>query len=202
MPPLVASSTVTRLRTAERQARNEAWARIPLSLCSSVAMPFTLRMFTDLQASGNAFLCGRAPLWGDVFAFLWRIHPAYYRPYSARRYLDFPACSRLRRHCQHLAAQPGTPLAEACAEIEAYLARAFSDSPAGEPATDDSPLRTVPHFVDSVVDWCATRYGWEPATILDLPIACLFQLRRAAAISAGETVIDPSHTEIQKTWNR
>lgn len=188
---------IAQIQTEERNQRSEAWARIPAVVAGSMALPFTLRMHTELQLSGNAFLAGRPPLWGDVFAFLWRVHPAYYRPYSARRFIDFPACSRLRRHCQFLAAQPGSPLAFAAGEIMGYLGRAFADAPASAPAREDGPLGTLCHLTDSAVDWCASRYGWTPDVILDLPLACVFQLRRAAAISAGEPVIDPSHTKIQ-----
>jgi hypothetical protein len=188
---------VNKIQDAERKARSQSWAGIPFELCGSIAMPITLRMVNELTLIDNAFFTGKHPLWGDVFTLLWRVHPAYYRPYSARRFLDFPACTRLRRHCQNMAAETGEPLRAAVSEINAFLNQAYADSPAGDASPDESPLRTIPHFLDSVIDWAGSRYGWSHAQVLDLPIACVFQLRRASAIAVGETIIDPSHAEIQ-----
>jgi hypothetical protein len=96
-----------------------------------------------------------------------------------------------------MAAETGEPLRAAVSEINAFLNQAYADSPAGDASPDESPLRTIPHFLDSVIDWAGSRYGWSHAQVLDLPIACVFQLRRASAIAVGETIIDPSHAEIQ-----
>jgi hypothetical protein len=154
-------------------------------------------MVMELRRVNCALLTGRAPLWGDIFVYLWRVHPAYYRPASFRRFYDWPTCAALRRHVQRLAAAPGTPLADAETALRAHLAAAYADAPAPD-ATDRTPSPLLPraHLVDSLIHWAATTYSWPPDMILDQPLARLFQLRRAAALATGQDVLDPVHARI------
>jgi len=193
-PPAVAA-----VLADEDRRRSLAWLALPEPLLGSPARLLTLRMEMELRLVRCAFFTGRAPLWGDVFVYLWRLHPAYYRPASLRRYYDWPACAALRRHVQRLAAAPGEPLAAAEAAIRDHIRTAYLDAPAQDPAAPPpSPLEPRAHLVDSLVHWAAGHYGWAPDFTLDQPLARLFQLRRAATLAAGGDVVDPVHDQIQR----
>lgn len=194
MSPAIQAALAT-----EDRRRSLAWLALCEPLLGAPARPLTLRMEMELRLVRCAFFTGRAPLWGDVFVYLWRVHPAYYRPASLRRYYDWPACAGLRRHVQRLAAAPGEPLAAAEAAIREHIRAAYLDAPAPD-ATDrePSPLEPRAHLVDSIVHWAAEHYGWPPDYILDQPLARLFQLRRAATLAAGGDVVDPVHAKIQR----
>lgn len=197
LPPAVSA-----LLAGEDRRRSLAWLALPQPLLAGqLARPLTLRMFQELRLVNCAFVEGRAPLWGDVWVYAWRVHPCYYRPRSARRFFDWPSCALLRRRLQALARQPGTPLADAVAAIRAHLEAAFADAPGADVEPDGKPRQPNPlepraHVADSLIHWAASTYGWRPSEILDLPLAALCQLQRAAAIQRREDVVDPIHARV------
>lgn len=172
------------------------WLGLAPDLCGSPVRPLTLRHVLELMLAGNAFFTGRRALLADVFDFLWRLHPAFYRPGSAHRYFDWPSRERLVRRVR------GLDLLHAEREIHQFISAAYADHP-GEESSEDggtAPKLLVPHanLVDALVEWFAATYSWSPATTLDMPIAQLFQLRRQCGIRHGEDIIDPEHAEIQQ----
>ena len=69
-------------------------------------------------------------------------------------------------------------------EVSAYFADAFLDSPGGP--TDPDPMKVdqprplaTKSFVADILDLVASEYGWPHDTILDLPLAQLWQIRNA-----------------------
>ena len=194
-------AAVAALLAGQDRRRSLAWLALPAPLLAGQpARPLTLRMLQELRLVECAFVTGRAALWGDVWVYAWRVHPCYYRPGSPRRYLDWPSCALLRRRLRALAAQPGQPLADAVAAVRAHLEAAFADLPAPpvDESPEPSPLLPRHHLADSLLHWAASTYGWSTAEILDLPLAAVLQLRRAASLQRGEDVLDPVHPQIQR----
>jgi hypothetical protein len=183
-------------RAAERQhrllihARALAW--VPLRRGASLLLltplvPLTHRHVVELTLARNAFLRGFSPLAGDLFAFLWRLHPLFRRPdgsfpnTSAR--LSF-ACLRsafaryrLRRAVLRCEQEP------AATTIREFLARASQDAAAPECDAVEAPAAPERCPIDNVVDYAARTYHLHPDAVLDLPIALLHQLYRDHLLS-------------------
>lgn len=170
------------------------WLGIVPDLCGSPVRPLTLRHVLELMLAGNAFFTGRRALLADVFDFLWRLHPAFFRPGSVDRFFDWPSRERLVRRVRTI------DLRAAEHEIFAYIQEAYADRPGDDGEPDGAqPKLLIPHanLVDALIEWFAAMYGWEPSTTLGMPVAQLFQLRRQYGIRHGEDIIDPEHAEIR-----
>lgn len=188
------------LLEAERRRRAESWIDLAPPLCGLPSRPLTPRMVMELRYAGNAFLTpGAAILWADVADVLWRLHPRFYRPGSARRFFDWPTRSRVLRHIRRLAA--ANRLFATTEEITDRLAAAFLDAPATDSDRAASgPLTAESDATDSIV-LIALRYAVPLRRHpLDIPYTQLLQLRRAELILQGHAaeIIDPVHAQIQQ----
>jgi hypothetical protein len=195
LPPAIAATLA-----AENQRRCANWLGLSPDLCGSPTRPLTPRMVMELTLAGNAFFAARLPLWTDCHDVLWRLHPRYYRPASPARYFDWPAYANLARRLRRLRAIDD--LDGTAAAIRAHIAAAYLDAPAAPapgaetPGKPASPLAAAPHWLDALCNWVASRYGAAFGHPLDMPLAQIFQLRRAAGIDAGEDIIDPVAEQI------
>ncbi|MBC7367563.1 MAG: hypothetical protein H7343_12280 [Undibacterium sp.] len=170
-------------------------------------VPLTERHRIELALAGNAFFSGRAPLLGDVFIFLWRLSPDFRKPRPAFA----PLVAGLdRKHCKFLrlwlalgsfrAAMAHRALAQAVRHCDLFSAEAAlllwlrhtAQDELGESADGEgkiiarSPAAPAHCYADGLADVLARSYHLRPADALDLPVAMVNQLMRAAALSQAE----------------
>ena len=159
----------------------------------------TERHRVELVFARNSFFTGLQPLLGDVFQFLWRCHPLFFRPdgtFPNHRgpvswWLRFRACYTRRTLLAHVRR---CDLVSAAGAIRARLAEVEQDAlgaPLEENAQARSPLAPDFNYFDSLVDSLGVRYGYTPDEILDLPRALVHQLARNHALSSedGELLV-------------
>jgi hypothetical protein len=163
----------------------------------------TERMRLELTLAGNAFLCGGEPGHGDLFVYLWRLHPEFCRPLphrvpALRRWghapgrflLNWYAYGRLRparlqawlvRQCRR------ADLPAAAALVAARLALADQDAPGADLETTRRSLVAPPFcYFDDLVDYVSRTYHVPPGAVLDLPRALVHQLYRNRLLSAPD----------------
>jgi hypothetical protein len=175
---------------------------IPLRRGGAFRVPqvlITERIRLELHLAGNALVCGRAPLLGDVFLCLWRHHPEFRRPLPARAAVlrdlgRWPALLRLallryaygdlsvaRLHRWLSRRVAACDLFAAEKILAGRLRTAEQDAPAAAYESGaGTPSAAAPEFcaVDDLVDWLSTTYGLSPAAALDVPRALVHQLWR------------------------
>lgn len=143
----------------------EAFAGVEPRLCGVEVLPFTPRMFVELDGSGNRFLSGREePRMEDVAAFLWRISPVYNRIDSAMR-SDFI-------FALPIALYPSSDQ-EVVSQIFEYMRRAWAGMPLFKGKT--SKQQSISTWISHLVHMFAKEYGWTEEYILDLPFRRLWQ---------------------------
>lgn len=159
-------------------------------------VPLTLRSRLELKLARNSFfLAGAPPLLGDVFLFLWRLHPHYcaLRPLRAGAIANL-ASRRFRflrvwwahgsfraavAHRLLTARVRRCDLSAAISSIQAFLAATYQDN-----AGDDAKVRrrgsAAPERdeTDNQVDYLMTVYRLTAEQALDLPLALAHQLYR------------------------
>lgn len=201
---------------AANRARALAWLPEPPMLCGRQIRHFTPRMRLDLELAGNAFASGRAPRKHDVFAFLWRLNPAYApmaRPHLAKRRHRLGVYGSLARECCLLRAFGAVRPWRAYLGLERHVAKlnliaamleifdfrrtVFRDRPAGTLGRreDDGKLSLIPppepHWLDNLVEWFGVHFhAWTWEEVLDAPFVRLYQLHRCWCIEHGVDVID------------
>ena len=212
-------------RAAERRHRDLAHLRalcwLPLqrhgvTFARTPLVPFTRRHRIELELARNAFFGPQPVLLGDVFLFLWRLHPLYTPPRPGREQLvanlaakRFPllrqwcALGSLGRACLHRRLTRfvrRSDLAAASAAIRRYLDIAYQDapgeacSPTGQRARR-SAISPPRHSADNHTAWLMRTYGLSHEEALDFPIALEHQLARELELQQpdGElNVSDPS----------
>lgn len=155
-----------------RQARDryrsnalEAFAGIEPKICGRVqVVPFTLRMFVELDGAGNRFLTGSdAPQIEDALMFLWRVSPIYSRTDEETRN-DFI-------RTVPLAIYPYGE-AELVSQIIEYIRRTLSGAPLTKKSRGSDSVGT---WISSIVHIFAKEYGWTEDYILDLPLRRIWQ---------------------------
>jgi hypothetical protein len=186
----------------EHMLRGFNWLGVAPELCRCPVVALTPRIVFELSVLDNALLRGRPATPADLFEFLWRLHPNFRREDGdmpnrpsgkGSALLAFFARRWLRRHVRQLSLWPAE------SRIREWLDANWQDEPA-EVTRDHAPETpfppSVPHMLDSVCDWWGNRYGVDPRTALDVPLALIFQCRRLIAIRNGEKVIDRSRKPI------
>jgi hypothetical protein len=192
-------------RAAEQRNRLIAYLPGPAPVCGVMIRHLTPRAAAELSLAGNAFAASTPPLRADVFQFLWRLHPAFERPRriapgatllrSVRAYGFRAGLARWRlARYVHRYSLPG-----AIAEIRAYLSTVYQDAP----GDDDPGTRAARSLVRPPMCWVDNYTlhflrilpGLTPETMVDVPLARLFQLDREHRLRQpdGElNVFDPS----------
>jgi hypothetical protein len=161
-------------RETERRNRALAFAGLTHRVCGVEINPFTPRHRLALGLVLNAFVCGDAPLAGDVFAFLWLCSPSFVPLSGWTRWLSELRQWRLRRHVRRL------DLETAKREVRAYLAAQLADAPdswGSDDAPDQSPW--VSWFAKDASFWMEVHGGFTVESYLATPYLVLQQLYRA-----------------------
>lgn len=146
----------------EQEERDLAFCDWLVPLCGLEVRQFSLLHLIILGNCDNAFVSNADPKPEDVAFFLWVVSPQY-RPNSQGERDAF---------CKDIGAK--VKFVPACAEIAAYLDRAFQDMPAGS----SPPGKSYTSFVAPICDLFAREYGWDDQAVIRKPVARLFQLLR------------------------
>jgi hypothetical protein len=201
-PKFLAARAAERSHRDHAHLRSFAWltlTRAGRATCSTPLVPFTLRHRLALRLARNAFFCARPVLRGDVFLFLWRLHPLYRAPRfgyesvvaglqfrrfrllrlwlalgSLRSAIMHRRLTRFVRQCD---------LSVARERIEAFLSVADQDLPGAEIGEGHGQVRRsriAPerNDADNLVDWLMSTYHLSHDEALDLPVAVANQLYR------------------------
>lgn len=136
-------------------------------------LPFTPRMFLELDYAGNDCLLGvRDPNPIHVEQFLWRISERFDRSASDPKKPGSPRRAVIAALASH-------PYIETVDQIHAYVKTAWTSEPMPFVVRTGKKRRAAPKsagtWVSSIVDAIASEYGWTEAEILDLPFRRLFQ---------------------------
>lgn len=148
------------------------------------------RHMFELLRSGNALASGGLrPLLGDVFEFLWRLHPYYRSP--AGNWPNLTSYDRrpgwLRTRLSHWLVRRAVAridLAAAESLLRARIREAFQDSPKNN--DNQAPSALAPDL--SMFDYASHFFaaaGWTREQILEEHVAWTFQVMRADDIMNG-----------------
>lgn len=151
----------TEAREREQANRDLSFLNLPIPLCGVVVRQFNLKHLILLGNVDNAFITHtRAPEVSDVAQFLWIVSTEYSLEEKAR--------TKFVRKLKDVKFLP------AVKEINEYIDTAFQDAPAGSAATG----KTYTANCASLVELMAHEYGWDDETIMEKPVARLFQYLR------------------------
>ena len=167
----------------EHLNRGMAFVGVPWTLVGCDVLHLAPRHRLELQMTGNAFMGGAVqPLAGDIFQFLWRLHPKFARKVRSLPVLwAYAALKRRVRRCNQ---------AKAKAAIVAYLGAMLQDLP------EDNGKAEAQRRVDAAnyVHWMATEAhfyltiyrGMTIDAYMDTPYLALQQLFRAYRLANEE----------------
>lgn len=181
-----------------REEENRIIAHLPYArpLLGQPIVTLTWRHCLELTLARNAFFTNQAPELGDVFDFIWRLHPAFFRPDGTRPNLPEGARIVARWRCALVRAALAArvrrfSLAAARAAVEAWIDASYQDMPTestnknGSEASAVSRLSPRLTWFDSVVAQYEAG-GHSRHYALDLGVALSFQMMRARLIASGE----------------
>ncbi len=162
-------------------------------------VPLTERHRLELALVGNAILCGRAPLLGDIMQFLWRLNPYFRRPDGTYPNLTGPvpifftwlrsrvaraALARAVRRCDLFAAERA---------IHEWLQVAEQDGHCGVSAKVTRSRLTPEHcYPDDLTNHLCSTYTIAPTQVLDLSVALVNQLWRAELLTRPNSELSVS----------
>ncbi len=146
----------------ESQLRDLTFLNYPLPLCGVKVRQFTPRHLILLEHCDNAFICGRAPDLEDILVFMWIVSTDYCLDQTARD-------AWLKSWMKNAADLKVVPA------IKEYLDAAFYDSPAMGGGVHG---KSYTASIAVVVDIIAVEYGWDDESILEKPLARIFQYLR------------------------
>lgn len=164
---------VAELRARERQNRALAFSGITRTVCGVELVSLTPRARLELQLLRNAFAVpGAEPLEGDVFTFLWVLHPARNRGAGGLQKLqDWARQALLRRRVKRL------ELEHATREIRIFMVEQLQDLP--ESSGDGRDQSAWVHWMGAEASWWIQVHGgFTFAEYLATPYLVLQQLYR------------------------
>lgn len=169
---------------AETTARDIAFLDAPDVVCGKPVRKMTIPDVIMLDGLASPFVCGgRKPTPDDVVTFLWVMNPKRTRS-RIRQWLFGLSCS-------------GMNFQSAVRQIREIIGFTFMDaggSGGGEQLSYYSRIA-------GMVDIFASEYGWEPEKITSLPLAQLFQLKKAIAKRKNPKVtLFNKSMEIRAKW--
>lgn len=185
---------LAQVRARERRNRALAFARLTRTVCGLELRALTPADRLDLQNLSNAFTVpGVEPLEGDVFVFLWILHPKRNRkPGIVGALVNNVRQSQLRRYVKRL------DLGQAKRAIRLFLLEQLQDLPEGsaESAIDQSPW--VHWIAADASFWMNKHGGFTLDEFLRTPYLVLQQLYRGYRCNnpvmhvgkTGEVVVD------------
>jgi hypothetical protein len=161
------------------QARRDAAFVFDFDIIAGLKVqPLTLRLLILLDQVGSVFVTGK---WRSVLEdnigvelrkFLWLVSWEY-----------SPNDERARR--KFIKQVDKIDSAEVINEIREYIDAAFTDAPGGS-VRDQTPHASM---AAETVDLFAKEYGWHPETILELPMAQLWQYRNCISARTEKSPI-------------
>lgn len=166
--PAVCKAVARAERNADER-RDLALSGVDLRLCGLDVRQLTPRHLLILFAARNPFLFGGRRASEHVAQFLWivRAQPASSSSSSSAS----PASNDREKFLRRVAR---IPYLRACKAIDAYIDASLMDKP---PSTGSKRSAIVGTFA-SIVHEIASLYGWSRDTILDSPIAEIYQYFR------------------------
>ena len=180
------------LRPARGWRRLWSWVRHPAPQIVCPIVHLTERHRLELTVAGNAFFTGQDPLLGDVQIFLWRLHPAFFRPdgsHPNQPHQTLPGDGRKARQAlaRHI---PRVDLFAAERIIRAYIAQTAQDRQTSTNTSNRSgyrsPLLPDPNSWDDLCDYAMATWHMSRDEALDTPRALLFQLHRNRLLCTPE----------------
>jgi hypothetical protein len=179
---------------AEAEQREESFRDLALlglnvTVCGVDCKQFTPRHFIILNAARSPFLCGGDITPEDIAAFLWVISSCF-----------DPDCRDSRDLFVAFIAGE-LEFESAITEIEQYLDNALIDRPASTSRGHRSPPVS---FAASLIHRIASAYGWSPESILDRPLAELYQYLKCIRLDANpnEPNMSPFVTKLNAKFLR
>lgn len=204
-------------RAAERRHRDlahlKALAWLPLRRHGDIfirtpVVPLTLRHQIEMRMKGNALFSRGPVLLGDVFLFLWRLHPLYRTPSFGRekwiarldlrwfRFLRLWIALRSFRaasaHRKLTAQVRQCDLGAALAIIREFVGIAEQDETCSVASDDDAPRvfqsAAAPerHHADNIISYLMAEFRLSHDEALDFPTAIANQLYRERVLSTPD----------------
>lgn len=128
--------------------------------------PLSLRLLLVLDQMNSVFVTGKFPsVWEDnigaeIRRFLWAVS------------MEFTPDEKARR--AFIKKVDDLDAGEVLAGIRDYVGAAFADAPGNAETKQDAPYAST---AAQMIDAFADAYGWLPETVLEMPLAQLWQLR-------------------------
>jgi hypothetical protein len=141
-------------------------------------LPLTAKAWVDLNVIDNKFICGGDPTNNDIMEYLWR-NSDKYNANSSRK------TNKAKKQIGYLFAQskPG----EFSKIVYEHIYAAFEEFPQSNNVKSDSVKRTNSIAeIDGIVgmiDEVASRYGQNPAIVLNWSLNRIFQLQKAIRLA-------------------
>lgn len=150
----------------EGQCRDFAFLGLNHEILGVPLVPMTLRQLIALLAMNSPFLVGTPISEGDVAAFLWFLNPDFKRPGTRG------AAVKRQAFVKRIARLPYRDVVKG---IHDYLDTTFMDSPPSSGSAGKPPIASVAAWL---IDVFGSEYGWSRDTVLDSPMAQLYQSLR------------------------
>jgi len=136
-------------------------------------MPLTLRHCAYLEGSTNAFIVGGKVELKDVGLFLW----ITCKDFDLNDYEK-----RDQFYREHAVAAMGVP--DVVDQLSSYIKDAFQDAPGSGGEARSSP--PIVSWIATLVDLLASEYKWSDDSVLDMPIARVWQYYRCISQRKSE----------------
>jgi hypothetical protein len=157
-----------------------AWCSIEgeSSVDKITLLPLTAKAWVDLNVIDNKFICGGDPTDNDIMEYLWR-NSDKYNASSSRK------TNKAKKYIGYLFAQsnPG----EFSKIVYEHIYAAFEEFPQSNNVKNDSVKRTNSiaeiDGIVGIIDEVASRYGQNPATVLNWSMNRIFQLQKAIRLA-------------------
>jgi hypothetical protein len=162
---------------------NAAWAGLTEEICGLEVLPITPLHFVRLASARSPFVCGgREPNMADAGNFLWCLSPLY-DPHSKWKKFQHWLC--------YYRATRKLTLPELVSGIDEYMDEAWQDAP---PKPESRGRKASAYYspVVSIMRTLCPEYNVTPATVLNLPYKCIFQLYKPVAESLDLPVTAPA----------
>lgn len=145
---------IERIIQSAHTRRMTNWVGLAPDLCGSPVTPLSLRHVLEFIIADNAFFAARRAVLGDIFDFLWRLHPRYARPERSHLLRSISRCPPFHRLVVRHAFPRSSAAAfvdlqnwvrnlnlfSAEAEIRSFIAAAYADHPGYDATDSEKPL--------------------------------------------------------------
>lgn len=179
------STALARVQQQSAERRSVAWAPVPQRVLGLRLRPITPATFDLMHGTGNAFICGKAPVLADVENFILFHAPEFDPDCPAPRWFSrfriawrtaAALCPLFTMRRQSVWAQQ---FLRAVREIRAIVADTWADALPGNDGEDASPTLAASLHAQLADTFAREYHTWPLATpFRHTPLAQLFQLAR------------------------